>query len=103
MTAPAQGELWWAETETVRRPVLVVTRSPAARRLNKVTVAPLTRTIRKIPTEIALGPDEGLRYECVASFDNLTQMPRSLLVERIGTLAPRRYEICRALAALADC
>lgn len=100
---PRQGDVWWAETESKRRPVLVVTRSQAIPVLTWFIVAPITRRVRGIPTEIALGPDDGLEQECVASFDNLQPMRRALLTGRIGSLGPRRTEICRALAALADC
>lgn len=104
MSVPAQGDVWWAESEDERRPVLVVTRTDAAPVLNRLVVAPVTRTIRGIPTEVPLGPDEGLRTECVASFDNLQPIRRSFLVERIGRLSvARRTEVCAALAAMADC
>jgi mRNA interferase MazF len=103
MVTPAQGEIWWAEAEDKRRPVLVVTRSEAVPVLTWVLVAPLTRSIRHIPTEIALDEDEGLPAPCVASFDNLQPIRQSFLTERVGTIGPRRTEICRALAALADC
>ncbi len=100
----SQGEIWWAETEEEgRRPVLVVTRSEATLVLRKVIVAPITTTIRQIPTTIPLGRDEGLGTESVAMFDNLLPMPRSLLTERVGSLANPRQAICRALSALADC
>lgn len=101
---PRQGELWWAEAEDKRRPVLVVTRSDAVDVLTRVVVAPVSRTTRGIPTEVALGPDDGLDVECSASFDNLQPIRRSFLTERVGGLGERsRREICRALAALADC
>ena len=104
MSAPRQGEIWWAEAEDKRRPVLVVTRSDAIGVLARVVVAPITRTVRGIPTEVALGPDEGLRAPCVAAFDNLLPLNRSLLTARVGRLAPvRRAELCRALDALGDC
>ena len=104
MSAPRQGEVWWAEAEDRRRPVLVVTRSDAIGALARVVVAPVTRTVRGIPTEVALGPDEGLREPCVASFDNLLPLSRRLLTARVGRLAPaRRAELCQALDALADC
>lgn len=103
MSIPYQGEIWWAETEHKRRPVLVVTRSEAVEVLTGVVVAPLTRTVRSIPTEIPLGREDGLEVECAASFDNLQRIARSALTERIGALDTRRDEICRALAALADC
>lgn len=101
---PTQGEIWWAEAEDKRRPVLVVTRSEAVPVLTWVIVAPVTRTVRRIPTEVALGPDQGLAHECVASFDNLQPLRRSLLTERVGGLGDTEgREICRALRALADC
>ncbi len=100
---PRQGEIWWAETEAKRRPVLVVTRSEAVPVLNRILVAPVTRTVRDIPTEVALGQRHGLPAECVASFDNLQPIGRSFLTARLGSLGDDRDEICRALAALADC
>lgn len=103
MVTPAQGEIWWAEAEDKRRPVLVVTRSEAVPVLTWLVVAPITRTIRGIPTEIMLDPQDGLPEPCVASFDNLQPIRQTLLTERLGSIAPRRSEICRALSALADC
>ncbi len=103
VATPAQGEIWWAEAEDKRRPVLVVTRSEAAPVLAGIVVAPVSRTVRHIPTEVHLGADEGLAVECVASFDNLQRVRRSALVARIGSLGPRRSEMCSSLRALADC
>jgi mRNA interferase MazF len=102
--APAQGEIWWAEAEDKRRPMLVVTRSDAISVLTWIVIAPVTRTIRAIPTEIALGPSHGLPDDCVATFDNLQPIRRSLLTERVGRLGVDEHgEICRALQALSDC
>jgi mRNA interferase MazF len=103
VVTPKQGEIWWAEAEDTRRPVVVVTRSAAAPVLSRVIVAPITRTVRRIPTEIPLDSENGLAGHCAASFDNLQPMPRSFLIERIGALRHPRLEICRALSALADC
>lgn len=103
MTIPRQGEIWWAEADVRRRPVLVVTRSEALPVLSGVVVAPVTRTIRAIPTEIRLDASEGLPVECVASFDNLQRIDRAALSERVGSLGLRRGELCEALGALADC
>jgi mRNA interferase MazF len=101
---PQQGEIWWAEANDLRRPVLVVTRSEAVPVLTTVIVAPVTRTIRDIPTEVALDETHGLAVECVASFDNLQAVKRSMLTSRIGSLGPaRRQLLCRALGSLADC
>lgn len=103
MSIPRQGEIWWAETEDKRRPVLVVTRSEAVEVLSSIVVAPVTRTVRDIPTEIPLGEIEGLPIECAASFDNLQRVRRSSLAHRAGDLGARRLEICEALRALSDC
>ena len=103
MSRPLQGEIWWAQADRKRRPVLVVTRSEAVAVLTGIVVAPVTRTIRDIPTEIRLDTTEGLPVECVASFDNLQRIDRTVLSERIGELGPRRPELCRAIDALADC
>jgi mRNA-degrading endonuclease toxin of MazEF toxin-antitoxin module len=59
--------------------------------------------MRRIPTEISLGSDEGLSVECAASFDNLQRISRLALTEKAGALGARRQEVCGALRALADC
>lgn len=103
MSIPRQGEVWWAEIESLRRPVVVVTRSEAVPVLTSIVVAPVTRTIREIPTEIRLGEDEGLGEECVASFDNLQRIRRAALSTKIGDLGVRRHEICSAFQSMTDC
>jgi mRNA interferase MazF len=100
---PSQGEIWWAAAEDKRRPVLVVTRNEAIPVLTGILVAPVTRMVRNIPTEVLLGAQEGLPVECAASFDNLQRIRRTALVERIGYLSPRRQQICSALRAISDC
>lgn len=100
---PRQGDIWWAEAEDKRRPVLVVTRSEVVPLLDWILVAPLTRTIRGIPTEIQLDQDHGVETPCVASFDNLQPIRTTFLTSRIGSLPFPRQEICRTLAAMADC
>jgi mRNA interferase MazF len=101
---PRQGEVWWAQADDKRRPVLIVTRSDAVPVLTRIVVAPVTRTVRSIPTELPLGAEDGLAVDCAASFDNLQPIGRHLLTERLTRLDPvRRGEICDALSALADC
>ncbi len=102
---PARGEVWWGEIPRVgRRPYLVLTRDVAIPVLRRLVVAPVTKTIRGIPSEVPLGRDEGLDVDCVASMDNLLTMRKSLLVERIGALRPERHpELCQALSAAVDC
>ncbi len=101
----AQGELWLLETPNdKRRPVLVVSRNEAIPVLHNVVVAPVTSTIRDIPTCVPIGPDEGIDHDSVATFDNMAAVPKALLTIRLGSLgSSRRRLICSALRALADC
>ena len=101
--SPAQCEIWWAETEDDIRPVLVVTRGRAIQGLRRIMVAPITRSVRGIPTEVPLDIDDGMSGQCAASFDNLRVIPKSSLTRYVGTIAHRRYEVCAALNAVADC
>ena len=101
----AQAELWLMETPNEkRRPVLVVSRDEAIPVLNNVVVAPVTSTVRDIPTCIPLGGDEGIDHPSVATFDNLAAVPKSVLTAKLGELgAGGRHRICRALDAVANC
>ena len=73
----AQGELWLLEPSNgKRRPVLVVSRNEAIPVLNNLVVAPVTRTIRPIPTCIAVGRDEGIDHASVANFDTSPPFPK---------------------------
>lgn len=86
------------------RPAVVMHRDFAGRALSAVLVAPLTTTIRDIPTAVRLGPDDGVDRACVASLDNLTLLDKQRLVRRLGQLGPERMaELCRALAVAVAC
>ena len=86
------------------RPAVVMHRDFAGRALNAVLVAPLTSTLRDIPTAVRLGPGDGLDRECIASLDNLTLLPKVRFVQRIGMLGPERMEqLCQALATAVAC
>lgn len=87
-----------------RRPALVLTRDEAIPVMQKVVIAFLTSKVRGIPTEVRLGPDDGMPRECAASFDNLRSVPKVLLSDPIATLSgPRMHEVCRALAIATGC
>lgn len=87
-----------------RRPVLVVSRNEVIPVLSNIVVAPVTSTIRDIPTCIPVGAEEGFDHESVATFDNLAAVPKSVLTRRLGELGVgARHRICKALDALANC
>lgn len=100
-----RGEVWWAEVpDTGRRPFLVMTRDAAIPVLRSVLAAPITRTVRDIPTEVALSPADGMPEECAATFDNLRVVPKAYLVDRITWLGPARmHEACVAARRALDC
>jgi mRNA interferase MazF len=102
---PARGEVWWGEAPNAKgRPYLVLTRDEAIPVLRTILVAPVTRTIRGIPTEVPLGAPEGLPADGAASLDNVLTFPKSMLVRRLGELGvERRSEPCEAMRAATDC
>jgi len=68
------------------RPVLVLTRGVALPYLIRVTVAPITSTVRGIAVEVALGIVNGLDHHCVANLDGVTTIPAASLGAQVGFL-----------------
>ena len=90
---------WYSfKTPDKKRPVLILTRDSAIGILNSVTIAPITSTIRSIPTEVVLTEADGLPNTCAANFDNLQTVPKSQIGNRIGHLTSRKMR--EAVAAL---
>jgi len=82
----------------------VLTRDAAIPALANVVVALVTTRVRGIPSEVPLGPEDGLPRPCVISLDNLRTVPKSQLVEPITTLGPERLPaLCGALRHATDC
>jgi mRNA interferase MazF len=100
-----RGEVWWVEhPDAGRRPACVLTRQAAIPVLGSVLVAPATRTVRGIPTEVSLTRDEGMPDDCALTFDNVTTVPKALLTERITRVPEARLgELCSALRAATGC
>ena len=84
-----RGEIWWAELPGAagRRPVLLVSRDAAYAIRANVSVIEVSRTIRGIPSEVALGRRDGLPRKCVANADNVVTVPKRWLKEWIATLS----------------
>lgn len=95
-----QFEIRWATMpEPVgRRPVLLMSRTPAYAYLAKVIVAEVTTTIRGIPQEVRLGRREGLTSPSVANLDNLHVIAKHWISDLVGVLRSGRHrEVKRAL------
>ena len=68
------------------RPAVLLTRELAVGYLTSVTVAPITTRIHGIGSEVRVGPENGLEQECVINCDDITTIPRSELLRRVGFL-----------------
>ncbi len=101
----SRGEVWWAEhADWGRRPALVLTRDGAITSLNEVFLVLATTTIRGLPTEVELGPKDGMPRTCVLNLDHTDTVGKGHLTERITKLGPARMdEVCRALRAATGC
>lgn len=100
-----RGEVRWYtfRPPDKRRPVLVLTRDSALDALTGITIAPITSTIRQIPTEVVLTPaEDGVLTESAVNLDNLQTIPRANLGGLVTILSPNKMEaveraICFAL------
>ena len=83
-----RGEVWWADLPAPagRRPVVLLSRDEAYPVRALLTVVPVTARVRRIPSEVALGPPDGLPRACVANADTITTIAKSVLQERISAL-----------------
>lgn len=91
-----------AELDKVR-PVLVLTRDVVRPYLTRVTVAPITSTVRGLSTEVPVGSANGLDRESVVSCDNIVTVPAAALGRQIGyLLASQEAELSTAIRAAFD-
>lgn len=101
-----RGEIWLYEFKPPdkRRPVVVITRQSVIGLLRTVMVAPVTTTIRGIPSEVIVGEPEGLRRPSVINLDHVQTVERRLLRKQIGHCDPdKMHEVCVALAMAVGC
>jgi mRNA interferase MazF len=98
-----RGDVCWYtfKAPDKKRPVLIITRDSAVGVLNAVTVAPITSTIRSIPTEVILTEADGLPNTCAANFDNLQTVPKSNIGARIARLTSRKMKEAAAAISFA--
>lgn len=86
------------------RPVLVLTRDSAMPYLSRVTVAPLTSTIRGVPSEVIVGPEDGLKAPSAVNLHNVLTVAKENLGRRVAQLGDDRMrDVCRALGFALGC
>ena len=93
-----RGEVRWYKfpRPDKRRPVLILTRDSALEYLGEVTVAPVTTTIRDIPTEVLLSRADGMEGDCAINLDHVQTVSRGRIGSLITVLDPRRLSEVRA-------
>lgn len=83
------------------RPVVVLTRGAARHAMTKVTVAPITSTVKGLSSEVPVGPENGLDHDCVVSIDNTLTVPTRMLGDTIGFLSEAQEAQLAAAVVLA--
>lgn len=87
-----------------KRPVVVLTRSSAIAYLSTVTVAPITSTIRGVPSEVLLSEEDGMKGACAVNLHNTITVIQDKLGKRVAQLSSLRMnQICAALRFSLGC
>ncbi len=88
------GDVFYYEFQSPdkRRLVVILTRTSAISFLHSVTIAPITSTIRGIPTEVMLSPTEGFANDSVISLDNIQTVPKAKLKTYLTHLSPAKLQ-----------
>lgn len=81
------------------RPVVVLTRPAARAAMSKVTVAPITSTVKGLSSEVPVGPANGLDGDCCVALDNVVTVPVTALGRTVGHLTDRQ-EVALARAVV---
>ncbi len=89
-----RGEIRWYKFKAPdkRRPVLILTRDSVLQYLGEVTVAPITSTVRDIPSEVSLSKQDGMTKNCAINFDHIQTVSKGRIGSLISTLSPDRLE-----------
>jgi mRNA interferase MazF len=99
-----RGEIRWYtfRLPDKRRPVLVLTRGAVVDLLNEIIVAPVTRTIRGLRTEVVLTEEDGMPAACAINFDHVSLGQRDRFGSVLCSLPGERWHEVR-IALLAAC
>ena len=89
-----RGDVCWYKFKEPdkRGPVLILTRNSIISYLNDITIAPITTTIRDIPSEVLLTPDDGMYKACAVNFDHIQTVPKENIGDLITHLSNTRME-----------
>lgn len=83
------------------RPAVVLTREAARSAMSKVTIAPITSTVKGLSSEVPVGPQNGLDHQSAVAVDNIVTVPVSTLGRTIGFLSREQEALLARAVALA--
>ena len=89
-----RGEIRWYtfKAPDKKRPVLILTRDSVLEYLGEVTVAPITSTVRDIPSEVFLSKQDGMTKDCAINFDHIQTVSKGKVESLITTLSADKLE-----------
>lgn len=97
------GEVRWYKFKSPdkKRPVLILTRDSILEYLGEVTIAPVTSTVRDIPSEVLLSKQEGMKRDCAINLDHIQTVSKARIGSLITTLSPEKLEQVRSAVLFA--
>jgi len=92
-----RGEIRWYKFKAPdkKRPVLILTRDSVLEYLGEVTMAPITSTVRNIPSEVFLSQQDGMTKDCAINFDHIQTVSKGKIGSLITTLSTDKLEQVR--------
>ena len=92
-----RGEVRWfgSKPPDKKRPVVILTRDSVIEYLNDVTVAPITSTIRNIPSEVLLSQKDGMPRDCAVNFDHIQTVSKEKIGSFIASLSVEKLREVR--------
>lgn len=100
-----RGEVRWYKFShpDKKRPVVILTRNSIIEYMGEITVAPITSTIRDIPSEVLLGPQDGLKHDCAINCDHIQTVSKTRVGALIAAISRQKLkEISEAISFALD-
>ena len=100
-----RGEIRWYRFQKPdkKRPVVILTRDSALEFLGEVTIAPITSTIREIPSEVFLGKSDGVPRDCAVNLDHIQTVSKNKIGGLITVLSTAKlHEVSAAVSFALD-
>ncbi len=98
-----RGEIRWYKFKSPdkKRPVLILTRDSILEYLGEVTIAPITSTVRDIPSEVSLSKHEGMKRDCAINLDHIQTVSKGKIGSLITTISQEKLKQVRKAISFA--